>query len=596
MQNAITNQNGIQCNYQNICGWKMQTTTFQTLSKKESFVYMKNDRILQVEQRADQLEHYEVIKNLELVKHLTQKGEYVEQSNKRKGKWMFFWKQQRINAGGFYNEDGLKVGRWIELFDNFWEKAKIFLEGGYQGGKKIGRWNIIYLEKIIAGGNYSNDGLKSGKWIELHPNFYDLSEMFFIGEYKSGKRFGLWKIINKKKLIGGGLYNENGLKDGYWIDVYENYFNFCQVIFVGQYQNGRKCGKWETMHQQLGNLSFIGVGGGLYDEFGVKSGLWKELHSNFQDFSLVLYEGGYIDGLKVGNWKTLYRKYGENEFQTIGSGFYDQDGMKIGTWKEVDDNFWEQSQINLTLAKVSYFILVNIIKGKNSKNGRLYIKINQFNRGGGQYNIDGKKHGKWIDIDENYSSSRSILYEGEYKDGSKIGTWFILKNIFEKTPQMIGGGIYDDDGMKNGKWHDLFDNYREICQVIQVGNFMNGKMQGNWNYIYKHFNSLNFHKIGGGQYDNMGKRDGVWLELNENFSENCQIILVGEYKNGYKQGRWNALFRGCHEYTYKTLGGGVYQEDGLKNGKWTEIHDNFSNYWQQINHVEYQNGIKQEQE
>ncbi|CAD8118345.1 unnamed protein product [Paramecium primaurelia] len=43
------------------------------------------------------------------------------------------------------------------------------------------------------------------------------------------------------------------------------------------------------------------------------------------------------------------------------------------------------------------------------------------------------------------------------------------------------GGTYDDGEMKNGKWHDFFDNYRD-------------NMNGEWNDIYKHYNSLNFHK------------------------------------------------------------------------------------------------------
>ncbi|CAD8156343.1 unnamed protein product [Paramecium pentaurelia] len=583
MQKFNIIQNGVQSHHQNICGWKLQSTTFQISSiNNESLVYIKNDRIFQAEQMTHQLKQNDVVINLELVKHLTSKGQYDQQNNKRKGKWKFFWKQQRIDAGGLYNDNGLKVGKWIELFENFWEKAKIFYEGEYQDGKKIGQWNSIYLEKIIGGGYFNDDGLKTGKWIELHPNFYELSEMFYVGEYQLGKRIGFWNLINKKKQIGGGVYNENGLKDGKWIEPHEHYFNFCQVIFVGSYQNGRKCGKWETLHQQLGNINYIVIGGGVYDDFDVKNGMWKELHANFQDFSVVINEGLYQDGQKIGNWNTLYRKYGDEEFQTIGSGFYDEDGYKNGIWKEVDVNFWDECIVFHT--------------GQYHKGKKLY-KWDTFNQnqliGGGQYNIEGKKQGKWIDIDENYSTSRSILYEGEYKNGRKVGTWSILKYICKEITLIIGGGTYDDGEMKNGKWHELFDNYRENCQAIQIGSYMNGKIYGNWNYIYKHYNSLNFHKIGGGQYDNNGKRDGVWLELYENFSENCQVILVGEYQNGYKQGRWNSFFRGCNEYTYKTLGGGIYQEDGLKNGKWIEIHENFSNYWQQIIDVEYQNGIKQ---
>ncbi|CAK77987.1 unnamed protein product (macronuclear) [Paramecium tetraurelia] len=116
-----------------------------------------------------------------------------------------------------------------------------------------------------------------------------------------------------------------------------------------------------------------------------------------------------------------------------------------------------------------------------------------------------------------------------------------------------GGGIYNDYGMKNGKWRGIFDNYREHNELLIDLETVKSFKQV-WELEF-HLQILQFFKFSQNRW--RGIRDGVWLELNDNFSENC-------HKNGYKQGRWKALFKGCHEYTYKTLGGGVYQEDGLK--------------------------------
>ncbi|CAD8077807.1 unnamed protein product [Paramecium sonneborni] len=584
-------QNGVQCHHQNICGWKRQRTTYQINQIENEFsIYIQNGRVMQLEQIPHQLSNNETDTNLELVKHLTQKRE-VNQNNGKIGQLMMFWKQQRIKAGGFYNDNEQKLGRWIELSNNFWEKSQIFIEGQYEEGKKQGRWNIINLEKKIGGGNYDENGLKNGKWKEQHNNFYDLCEVYFVGEYKLGQRIGFWNIINRYKQMyydriidsGGGIYNENGLKHGKWIETHEYFFNFCQVLYVGQYENGRKYGRWDTLHLKLGSIQYEVIGGGNYDDFELKNGMWRELHQNFQEFSVVVYEGLYQDNLKIGQWQIQYRKYGEEDIEIIGSGYYEED-KKVGVWKEQATNFWDESLI---------YHAGEYYKGK--KIGKWNIIYKNYLIGGGQYNYEGQKHGNWIDVDENYSLSKSILYQGVYQNGNKVGIWFTIDDISEGFTQYMALGFYNYEGMKNGRWLDLVENYRENSQVMQKGNYKNGIMYGKWNFVYKHHNSLNFHELGGGQYDENGKRDGPWLELVDNFQENCQVILVGEYKNGYKQGKWNALFRPLNEYTYQTLGGGEYRENGFKNGKWTEIHENFSNFWRQTNIFEYQNGCKLKQ-
>lgn len=66
-----------------------------------------------------------------------------------------------FSGGGSYDDDGvgIKIGKWIELIN-----SQIALQGDYENGKKIGRWNIIELPdgKIQneLGSYYGKDEIK----------------------------------------------------------------------------------------------------------------------------------------------------------------------------------------------------------------------------------------------------------------------------------------------------------------------------------------------------------------------------------------------------------------------------------------------------
>ncbi|CAD8192684.1 unnamed protein product [Paramecium octaurelia] len=90
--------------------------------------------------------------------------------------------------------------------------------------------------------------------------FFSKSQVIYKGEYLYGNRIGKWDILFRNEiseqfhLIGGGLYylrEELGsIKGGKWIEITENYGNgigLSEVIYVGQYQNGKKVGIWVEM-------------------------------------------------------------------------------------------------------------------------------------------------------------------------------------------------------------------------------------------------------------------------------------------------------------------------------------------------------------
>ncbi|CAD8087052.1 unnamed protein product [Paramecium primaurelia] len=111
-------------------------------------------------------------------------------------------------------------------------------------------------------------------------------------------------------ISGGGLYDETGneLKLGNWVETTNNFKLNSQVIFSGEYKNGKKVGRWDFKYKK-DNKPFFKIGGGSYDDSGdeIKLGNWVEIMGNFRDYSQVTYRGEYKNGKKVGIWKEMKR-------------------------------------------------------------------------------------------------------------------------------------------------------------------------------------------------------------------------------------------------------------------------------------------------
>ncbi|CAD8110863.1 unnamed protein product [Paramecium sonneborni] len=103
-------------------------------------------------------------------------GQWIELSER-------FQNASQIFNTGEYN-NGIKIGKWDVLckkgIDQFeWMQQE-------------------YLNKTSGGGSYNNekqDGLKIGKWIELSNQFSNWNQITYKGEYKKGQKVGVWVIL-----------------------------------------------------------------------------------------------------------------------------------------------------------------------------------------------------------------------------------------------------------------------------------------------------------------------------------------------------------------------------------------------------------------
>ncbi|CAD8089124.1 unnamed protein product [Paramecium sonneborni] len=227
---------------------------------------------------------------------------------KKSGKWRAFWSGLVYKEVGGYYDNGLKQGLWSEFIKNYSRKAQICENGYYLNDQKQGKWNYIYKNNIIGWGLYNQLAEKQGKWIELSDGFSNYSQVTYNGEYQNGKKAGRWDILFRDQRqyrfqqIGGGLYNA-GVKVGMWIELSDGFQIYSKVTFQGIYKNGNKVGKWDIKIYKFDGKS--NCSGGFYKEVEgcyTKMGKWIEQGYGLNLYSQVILEGEYKNGRKLVNW------------------------------------------------------------------------------------------------------------------------------------------------------------------------------------------------------------------------------------------------------------------------------------------------------
>ncbi|CAD8072407.1 unnamed protein product [Paramecium primaurelia] len=251
---------------------KLVQTTIQIIFTEDNYIkYVQDGVILRMEQVIDTQKEPELLTNMEQIKHFQQQGKYG--NNKKKiGKWITSWQGTVLNKIGGYYEDGLKQGLWNQIIKNFWSLAQVYESGEYFNDFKRGKWKFIYKNQIIGGGSYNEQGQRNGKWIELSEGFYNYSQITYKGEYKNGKKVGNWDIFWQKD-FGDKLYQQ--------------------------------------------------IGGGSYDNQvdgdSIKIGKWTEFCDDFHSYLFgskqVTYNGEYKNGKKIGIWMEIDRNIEVKEIQ-----------------------------------------------------------------------------------------------------------------------------------------------------------------------------------------------------------------------------------------------------------------------------------------
>ncbi|CAD8130447.1 unnamed protein product [Paramecium sonneborni] len=415
---------GIVWDYTDIPPRKIITKIIISCKNQNEITYSQDGSILRIDQIKNKWMKYEVLTNIEQIKYLFWFREF--RNNEKIDKCIATWKGETlVDVGGYYSEIGLKQGLWKELIKNYWSKAQVYEVGKYKNNLKKGTWKYVYNDKEIGGGDYNQKGQKNGKWTELYDRFSKYSQITHIGLYKNDKKVGKWDIYQRKDeeepfvQIGGGLYDEgDSVKNGKWRELSQKYYQWSQVMYEGEYSNGKKIAKWDIMFRKNEREPYEQLGGGLYNEKDFsKIGYWTELSDEFQNDSQIIFYGEYQNGKKVSKWITMY------EGEQIGEGSYDEEGsIKIGKWTELKDGFAKWSQV-IYFGDYKQNKKVGKWKILYRKEGnKLFEQI-----GGGCFNKENSnKSGFWTELSDEFKFDSQILFYGEYHNGKKVGKWITI--------------------------------------------------------------------------------------------------------------------------------------------------------------------------
>jgi len=413
--------------------------------------------------------------------------------------------------------------------------------------------------------------VRNGYQIFYYSNGIKSSE----GIMKNGQPEGYWKTY-----FENGNIKTEGNRKNYELDSLWKFYDANGKLTLSiTYKNGIKNGARTTYLQDKTVIeNFVNnIKEGFSNEYYLSGKLWKTTpYSNGLEngFSIMYSEDGRIIGLT--KFQNGYLKTIENINR------YNEAGKKIGLWKE----FWPGDDY---LTKMEGYYRNDIQDGYfkyYDKEGNLQ-KIDKFING--ILIIDPPELAEY-DIKTDYYSDGSVKTIGSYKDEKAEGMrrdystdGKIIAGYIMHEGIVIGKGIIDEAGLRQGKWQDFY----ESGNILAEGNYINNVKNGSWKYYFENGNLEQQ-----GDYDNQGRAKGKWtwfytdknVRRVESFFEGLSqgmmteysldstIMLQGEYVDGNKQGLWLENVNGYRDE-------GEYLED-MREGIWKSYYPNGNTYFE----------------
>lgn len=424
----------------------------------------------------------------------------------------------------------------------FFPNGIVSSEGNLNQGKPDGYWKTYYeTGKLKSEGNRENFQLE-GLW-KFYNEKGNISVEF---NYKEGKKSGIKRVYDAEdgRIISEENFS-NDVREGLSVYFKEG-IKFKEVPFVNGKEEGigrefDKTGLIQTITTYKKGFINREEKINRTDKFGKKQGIWKEFYPD----GAVHKEMKYQDDLLNGYYK---------EFAKDG---------------------------NLILAQ-------KYIEGVLQKNVAELVKLDVKNtyHPNGRIKTSGTSNkGVPEGITRKYDTNGVITGSELYKDG-----------------YLVGEGIYDEKGYKQGKWKEYYNTgqlrgegeylndrrlgewiyYYQNGKIEQKGSFTkDGKPTGDWRWYYESGNTLREESFIRGLPEGMmieysdsgsvitkglfteGLKEGPWFLIDGDEKEE------GEYRNGEKEGLWKVYYTGSG----KVVAQGVYIT-GLENGKFSYYHYN----------------------
>lgn len=404
----------------------------------------------------------------------------------------------------------------------------------------FGAYTIFRYEN----GNISSEGyIKDGKPDNFWKTFYENGILKSEGNRKNFELDSTWKFYNDsgKVILEINYYEgkKNGLKTTYSADeiIKENYVNDIKEGFTTYcYSNGKI---------RLA-VNFIK---------GKEQGTAREYSPDSTIIALYEYKMGYMigkeivnrftnDSLKHGKWVSFF-----------ANGVLESEGYyKYG----IKDGFFKDYYIDGTLKTVSKYI-----------NGEIQIDAPEITK---------------LDIKTEYYPDGKVKKRAGFKDNIRegISRIYSTEGIVDsakvyKNGIIVGDGIVDDNGMKQGPWIEYYDTgelkgsgkyiasqrigswkyYYKNGKIEQTGTFLkNESPDGEWIWYYDNGNKLREETY------IKGLRNGIMIE----YSDSGSVVAKGEFIDDLEEGPWY-----YHEGDIIMEG---FYKSGVRDGEWKYTYDN----------------------
>ncbi len=430
---------------------------------------------------------------------------------------------------------------------------------------------LLFSSLFVFSQNKKDSVVQNGYQVFYYPDGQISSE----GTMRDGKPDGYWKTYYQN-----GILKTEGNRKNFQLDsLWKFYDPKGKLTLSISYKNGVKNGPRTTY---LKNKTVV-------ENFvnNVKEGLTKEYYPDGKLWRTIPYKNGLEDGVAVTYAEdgriiglTRYKKGYLTKKEFINR--YDESGKKIGLWKE----FWPGKDY---IAKSEIDYRNGVIDGYAKyydKEGNLQ-KIEKYVNG--VLIVDPPELAEY-DIKTDYYPDGSIKTMGSYKDGvaegmrreySKDGK--IVAGYIMHKGRIIGKGIIDENGLKQGPWKEFYMSGRLQAE----GTYKNSVKVGLWKY---YFENGNLEQIG--SYDSKGRAKGNWtwyypnktVRRKESFFEGISqgmmteyapdstVMVQGEYVDGSKEGLWTENVNGYRDE-------GEYLED-MREGVWKSYYPNGNLYFE----------------
>lgn len=397
--------------------------------------------------------------------------------------------------------------------------GKISSEGNMRDGKPDGYWKTYYDDGILK-----TEGNRLDYQLDSIWKFYDpKGKLNLLITYKNGIYNGKRISLLKNRIIEDNFVN--GIKQGISKEYFEDTILAKTTIFVDGLEDGisknyARDGRIVSMTKYRNGFVVNQESFNRLDEDGKKQGLWKEFFPNDD----VKTEGTYRNDIKHGYFK-YYDLTGKlTNLEKYVDGILQHDPIEL-TQLEIRTDYYENGNIK-TIGSYKDN-LAEGVRREYTINGvisQAYMMHQGAIIGKGIIDEAGRKQGIW----EDYYMEGNLLAKGNYVNGLKVGEWRYYH--WNDTLEQIGN--YDKNGYSTGNWKWYYDNGK----LRRDENFFEGVSEGEM--VEYDINGKVLYK---GTYVE-GVQESHWISQMNDYKEE------GDYLNGVREGIWIYYYPGGQKY------------------------------------------------